>query len=62
MGDITAALALMLVIEGALYALFPEGMREMVLRIAKMPAGQIRAAGLFCALFGFTMLAVLKGF
>lgn len=62
MSEILLAIGLMLVIEGAMYALFPDGMRQMILRVLALPTQQIRMAGLFCALMGFTIVAVLKGF
>lgn len=62
MADLVAALGLMLVLEGALYALFPHGMREMLARMQAMTAAHLRFAGLTLALTGFVILAFLKGF
>ncbi|MDY0009663.1 MAG: DUF2065 domain-containing protein [Bdellovibrionales bacterium] len=62
MMDILTALGLMLVIEGAMYAGFPRGMREMIGKIAALSDAQIRNLGLFCAVFGFLIIAVLRGF
>lgn len=62
MMDLLTAVGLMLVLEGALYALFPAGMKDMLLKMAAMQPMHLRAAGLVIALFGFTILGALRGF
>lgn len=52
MRDFWTALALMLVIEGVLYALFPDGMKRMVAQMLAVPAPVLRAAGLAAACLG----------
>jgi uncharacterized protein len=50
MTDLWAALGLMLALEGALYALFPTGMRRMLLELLAQPSPRVRATGvLACA-------------
>jgi uncharacterized protein len=58
MKDLWTALALVLVIEGALYALFPEGMKRMAAQMPMVPAPILRAVGLAaaCAGVGFVWL------
>src|SRR5260370_40078503 len=46
MRDLWTALALVLVIEGALYALFPEGMKRAAVRALSIPPQTLRLAGL----------------
>ncbi len=62
MMDLLTALGLMFVLEGAMYALFPEGMRQMMTRVLTLPVKQLRMAGLFLAVFGFVIVAVLRGY
>jgi uncharacterized protein len=52
MKDLGTALALVLVIEGALYALFPDGMRRLVVQMLGVPAPVLRGIGLAAACIG----------
>jgi uncharacterized protein YjeT (DUF2065 family) len=52
MRDLATALALVLVIEGALYALFPEGMKRAATRALAVPPQALRLAGLAAACVG----------
>lgn len=61
MEDLAAALGLMLVIEGALYALFPDAMRRMMAVIIMEPPATLRTAGLFAAAVGFALVALVRG-
>ena len=58
MKDLWTALALVLVIEGMLYALFPDGMKKLVAQMMLVPAPILRMAGLAaaCAGVGFVWL------
>ncbi len=51
-----AALALFLVIEGSLYALFPATMKRMIADVLRMPDTVIRNVGLIAAAVGFGVL------
>ena len=62
MTDLLTALGLMFVIEGAAYALFPEHMKRMVLQLLTLQISHIRVFGLIFAIFGFLIIAVLRGF
>jgi uncharacterized protein YjeT (DUF2065 family) len=59
--DLFAALALAIVIEGLLYAAFPEQMKAMLARITSLPASTIRAVALACAAVGLVLLWVIRG-
>lgn len=61
MGELLTALGLMFVIEGATYALFPEAMKRMVSQLLALQTNQIRMFGLAFAIFGFLIIAVLRG-
>jgi uncharacterized protein YjeT (DUF2065 family) len=58
--DLATALALILVIEGAVYALFPDAMKRMLARVMAMPAGSLRAAGLASAVAGVAIVWLLR--
>ncbi len=62
MMDFLTALGLMFVLEGALYALFPDGMRGMMARAVTLHPRQLRVMGLVLAVFGFIIIAVLRGY
>ena len=59
--DLITALALVLVIEGALYALFPDAMKRMMVSIADMPAEILRNAGLIAAVIGVGIVWLVRG-
>ena len=50
------AIGLIFVIEGGLYALFPEAMRRSIARVLAQPAGRIRTVGLSAALVGLLLV------
>ena len=55
------AIGLLLFIEGALYALFPSKMKNMLKSIEKMQTSQLRIAGLIFAAIGFIIVWYFKG-
>jgi uncharacterized protein YjeT (DUF2065 family) len=59
--DFLAALALAIVIEGLLYAAFPEQMKKVLASIQSMPASTIRAVALACASLGLLLLWFARG-
>ncbi len=60
MTELLAAIGLMFFLEGALYAGFPRGMRDMLDKIAELNDGQIRLLGIICALLGFLIVALAR--
>jgi len=58
--ELGLALGLVMVIEGALYALFPDGMKRMMASAIEQPAGLLRGAGLCLAVAGFGIVWLLK--
>ena len=52
LSDLWTAMALVLVLEGALYALFPQPMKRALLSVIKQPEGMLRAFGLASACLG----------
>ena len=59
MKDLGTALALVLVIEGIAYALFPDGMKRLLAQMLPVPSSTLRMLGLIaaCAGVGFVWLA-----
>ena len=61
MADLLTALALVLVIEGLLYAVFPETMKRMVVTILSVPPGTLRMAGIVAAMVGVGIVWLVRG-
>jgi len=61
MRDLVAALALVLVIEGAAYALFPGGMKRMMAEVMRVPDATLRNAGLVAAVVGGGVVWLVHG-
>ncbi|MEK9683289.1 MAG: DUF2065 domain-containing protein [Rhodospirillaceae bacterium] len=59
--NIVTAVALVLVIEGLLYAIFPAGMKRMMEQALVMPEGSLRTAGLAAATLGVFVIWLLRG-
>ena len=60
MSDLGVGLALVLVIEGALYALFPDAMKRMMAVAQGLPSSQIRGVGLGVAFVGVFLVWVIR--
>ena len=60
MTELKLAIALMLVVEGLIYAIFPQGMQSMMARIIKMPASTLRYVGLACAIIGVGLVWLVR--
>ena len=60
MSDLWTALALVLVIEGLFYALFPGLMKRAMASILEVPAETLRFAGLVVAVFGVGLVWLLR--
>ncbi len=60
MSDLGTALALVLVIEGCLYALFPEGMKRAAAQAVSVPSRALRIAGLAAAFAGVALVWLMR--
>lgn len=60
MRDLGTGLALVLVFEGILYALFPDGMKRAAARAMTVPPHVLRAAGLLSAALGVVFVWLLR--
>lgn len=61
MVDLGTALALVLVVEGVLWSLFPEAMKQAAARAIMMESGQLRMGGLAFAGFGVLLVWLIRG-
>lgn len=61
MTDFLTALALALVIEGALYGVFPEAMKKFMAQLLAQPSGTLRGAGITAAIVGVGVIWLLRG-
>ncbi len=61
MEDALLAVGLVLALEGALYALFPDGMRRALAMAVSLPPDQLRIAGLVAALLGVGIVWLIRG-
>jgi uncharacterized protein len=59
--DFFAALALAILIEGLVYAAFPEQMKRALAAVQSQPASTIRAVALTCAAAGLVLLWFIRG-
>jgi hypothetical protein len=60
MRDFATAIALILVIEGILYALLPDAMKKLAARTMALPAQSLRTGGLIAACVGVALVWVLR--
>ncbi|HXH72552.1 MAG TPA: DUF2065 domain-containing protein [Mariprofundaceae bacterium] len=61
MNDLWAALGLVLVLEGALYALFPAQMIEMMRKLPELPVPALRFLGLTAVGIGWLVVWLVRG-
>lgn len=61
MSDFFVAIGLAIAIEGILYALFPDGMKKMLLQVLAMPVSSVRTAGLTAAMIGVVIVWLVRG-
>lgn len=60
MTDLLTALALALFLEGAMWALFPNGMKKAMLHVMAQPPSVLRRTGLAVAAFAVAMVWLLR--
>jgi len=61
MDDLWVALGLVLVIEGVLYALFPQRMITMIQQLVHLPPASLRAMGLLSVAIGWLCVKLVRG-
>ncbi|MGQ0742695.1 MAG: DUF2065 domain-containing protein [Alphaproteobacteria bacterium] len=60
MAELLQALALVLVIEGVLYALFPGALKRIMIRALETPDGALRMAGLVACAIGVAAVWLMR--
>jgi uncharacterized protein YjeT (DUF2065 family) len=60
MKELIVAFGLFLFIEGILYALFPLGVKSMLLKLSDVTNSQLRTGGLIFAFIGFIIIYYVK--
>jgi len=60
MKELIVAFGLFLFIEGILYALFPQKMKSMLLKLSDVTNSQLRIGGLIFAFIGFIIIYYVK--
>jgi uncharacterized protein YjeT (DUF2065 family) len=58
---VLTALALILVIEGAAYALFPDGLKRMMAAVQALPSSTLRSFGMAAVLSGVIIVWLIRG-
>ncbi len=61
MSDLIVAIGLVFVIEGLLYAAFPNAMRKMVEDITKLPDSNLRTIGVLAMIVGLVIVWIIRG-
>lgn len=61
MADLLTAVGLILVIEGSLYALFPDGMKRVMAQVLAMPSGSLRTVGVVAVALGAALVWWIRG-
>jgi uncharacterized protein YjeT (DUF2065 family) len=61
MSDFFVAIGLAIAIEGILYALFPDGMKRMMMQVLATPSASVRTAGITAALIGVALIWLVRG-
>ncbi len=60
-GDLWAALALVLVLEGLIPFISPRGYKNMVVQMAAMPERSLRTVGFVLMIVGLLLLLLIRG-
>lgn len=61
MNDFIVGLALVLVIEGIVYAAFPEQIKEMMARFMDVPSSSLRKGGMVALVAGVFIVWLIRG-
>ena len=61
LADLIVAIGLAVAIEGAIYALFPDRMKKMLLQVLAMPPSTLRAGGIVAAATGVVIVWLVRG-
>lgn len=60
MNDLIVAFGLMLIIEGGMYALFPNHLKKMIIEVLQQDSDKIRIFGMIILLVGFFIVWTIR--
>ena len=61
MSELAVGIGLVLALEGALYALFPDAMRRMAAHVVQAPVDSLRIIGVLSAAAGVGLVWLMRG-
>jgi len=61
MQDLWVALGLVILLEGALYALFPNQMIDMLRKVPEIPPASLRVMGIVLVAIGWLVIRLVRG-
>ncbi|TLP48466.1 MULTISPECIES: DUF2065 domain-containing protein [Cohaesibacter] len=61
MSDFFVAIGLVLVLEGLVYAAFPDLMKRMIFEVLTLPSNSLRSGGLMAMLIGVVIIYLIRG-
>ena len=61
MSDFLVAIGLVLVLEGLVYAAFPDLMKRMIFEVLTLPSNALRSGGLIAMLIGVVIVYLIRG-
>ncbi|TVR97229.1 MAG: DUF2065 domain-containing protein [Rhodospirillales bacterium] len=61
MADLVTAIGLALVIEGIAFALFPQGVKSLMMQVLAEPPGHLRWAGIVAVAIGCGIVWMVRG-
>jgi len=61
MSEVATAIGLVLALEGALYALFPDVMKRMAQQVIQSPGDALRVAGVVSVALGVVLVWLVRG-
>ena len=61
MSDFLVAIGLVLVLEGLVYAAFPDLMKRMIFEVLTLPSSKLRSGGVMAMLIGVVIVYLIRG-
>ena len=61
MSDFLVAVGLVLVLEGLVYAAFPDLMKRMIFEMLTLPSSTLRSGGIMAMLIGVVIVYMIRG-
>lgn len=61
MSDFLVAIGLVLVLEGLVYAAFPDLMKRMIFEVLTLPSSSLRTGGVLAMLIGVVIVYLIRG-